>query len=142
MPNPRLRLPARCSLLPVIALALVSVAGAAEPSAENPAGEGDGKFTIGPEYNPDPDLTDRANAKGKSFEFLMPLANSKIFPGDDKTLDPVKKPVRKERKITVYVPAAYKHGTKAPLLIIHDGPGPLGLVRNALDNLSISKDPQ
>ncbi|GDY21886.1 hypothetical protein LBMAG56_32330 [Verrucomicrobiota bacterium] len=53
----------------------------------------------------------------------------------------MKKAVRKERKITVYVPAAYKDGTKAPLLIIHDGPGPLGAVRNALDNLTISKDP-
>jgi predicted alpha/beta superfamily hydrolase len=142
MPNLRFRHRALCSLLPVIALALVSVAGAAEPSAENPAGEGDGNFTIGPEYKVDPDLTDKGNAKGKSFEFLMPLANSKIFPGDDKTLDPVKKPVRKERKITVYVPAAYQDGTKAPLLIIHDGPGPLGLVKNALDNLTISKDPK
>jgi enterochelin esterase-like enzyme len=33
-------------------------------------------------------------------------------------------------------------GTKAPLLIIHDGPGQLGLVKNALDNLTISKDPK
>ena len=49
--------------------------------------------------------------------------------------------MRKERKILVYVPAAYKDGTKAPILIIHDGPGQLGLVRNALDNLTISKDP-
>src|SRR5204863_1108616 len=41
----------------------------------------------------------------------------------------------------VYVPAAYKDGTPAPLLVIHDGPGQMGLVRNALDNLTISKDP-
>ena len=39
------------------------------------------------------------------------------------------------------MPAAYKDGTKAPILIIHDGPGQLNLVRNALDNLTISKDP-
>ncbi len=38
------------------------------------------------------------------------------------------------------MPAAYKDGTKAPILTIHDGPGQLGLVRNALDNLTISKD--
>ncbi len=115
---------------------------AADKYSENPGTEGDGLFTIGPEYKVDPDLTDRGNPKGKSFSFSMPLANSKIFPGTDKTLDPVKKPVRKDRKITVYVPAAYKDGTKAPLLIIHDGPGPLGSVRNALDNLTISKDPK
>jgi len=36
--------------------------------------------------------------------------------------------------VYVYVPAAYKDGTKAPVLVIHDGPGQLNLVRNALDN--------
>ncbi|MES2572452.1 MAG: alpha/beta hydrolase-fold protein [Verrucomicrobiota bacterium] len=116
-------------------------ARAAENYAENPGAEGDGSFTAGPDYQIDPDLTDRGNPKGRSFEFLMPLADSKIFRGDDKTLDPVKKPVRKERKISVYVPAAYQDGTKAPFLIIHDGPGQLNLVRNALDNLTGSKDP-
>ncbi len=70
----------------------------------------------------------------------MPLADSKIFRGDDFTLDR-KKDIRKERKIFVYVPAAYRDGTKAPILVIHDGPGPMNLVRNALDNLTISKDP-
>ncbi|HEY3839449.1 MAG TPA: alpha/beta hydrolase-fold protein [Bryobacteraceae bacterium] len=114
---------------------------AAGTYVENPGKEGDGSVTIGPEYHVDPDLTDRGNPKGQLFEFSMPLAESKIFRGDDKTLDTVKKPVRKERKISVYVPAAYKDGTKAPYLIIHDGPGPLGLIRNALDNLTISKDP-
>src|SRR5438477_4056379 len=115
-------------------------AKAAESYSENPGTEGDGKFTIGPEYKIDPDLTDRGNPKGKSFEFTMRLADSKIFPGTDSTLQPEKKAVRKERKIFVYVPAAYKDGEKAPFLIIHDGPGQLKLVRNALDNLTISKD--
>jgi hypothetical protein len=55
---------------------------------------------------------------------------------------PIKKPVRTERKIFVCIPAAYRDGTAAPLMIIHDGPGPLGLVRNTLDNLTISKDPK
>src|SRR5437762_1050528 len=115
-------------------------AKAAEPYAENSGTEGDGKYTIGPEYKIDPDLTDKGNPKGKSFEFTMLLADSKIFHGDDSTLEPDKKPVRKERKIYVYVPAAYKDGTKAPILIIHDGPGQINLVRNALDNLTVSKD--
>src|SRR5438445_13723959 len=114
-------------------------AKAAESYTENPGAEGDGKYTIGPEYTIDPDLTDRGNPKGKYFEFSMRLADSKIFRGDDSTLDS-KKPVREQRKIFVYIPAAYKDGTKAPLLITLDGPGRLNLVRNALDNLTISTD--
>ena len=117
-------------------------AAAAEAHEENPGAGGDGKFTIGPDYQIDPDLADRGNPKGQSFEFSMGLADSKIFRGDDSTLQPEKKAVRKERKIFVYVPAAYHDGTRAPILVIHDGPGPLGLVRNALDNLTISKDPK
>lgn len=124
------------------AISLVAQATkAAELYTENPGSEGDGKYTIGPEYKINPDLTDRGNPKGKSFEFAMRLADSKIFRGDDSTLEPEKKAVRTERKIYVYVPAAYQDGTKAPLLVIHDGPGQLNLVRNALDNLTISKDP-
>ena len=103
--------------------------------------EGDGSYTIGPVYGIDRDLTDLGNPKGKQFEFTMPLADSKIFRGDDPTLEPVKKPVRTERKIFVYIPAAYKDGTPAPVLVIHDGPARLALVRNALDNLTISHDP-
>ncbi|HEY3898073.1 MAG TPA: alpha/beta hydrolase-fold protein [Chthoniobacter sp.] len=114
---------------------------AAETYTENPGTDGDGEFTVGPEYTVDKDLTDLGNPKGKDFQFTMKLADSKIFRGDDKTLTPDKKPVRVERKIFVYVPAAYQDGTAAPFLIIHDGPGQLKLVRNALDNLTISKDP-
>jgi len=111
-----------------------------ETYTEAPGTEGNGNHVIGPDYTIDPDLTDKGNPKGKYFEFAMPLADSKIFRGDDKTLNP-KKPVRKERKIFVYVPAAYKDGTKAPILVTHDGPNRMNLVRNALDNLTISKDP-
>src|SRR5215813_1881647 len=140
MAPPVFRSPAR--LIGTISLIgfLLSSARAADSYTEEPGNEGDGKFTVGPEYKIDPDLTDRGNPKGKSFEFTMRLAESKIFPGTDSTLKPEKKQVRAERKIFVYVPAAYKDGTKAPFLIIHDGPGQLKLVRNALDNLTISKD--
>jgi enterochelin esterase-like enzyme len=112
---------------------------AADP--QNPASSTDGNYTIGPDYKTDPDLTDRGNPKGKSFEFSMTLAESKIFRGNDTTLEPAKKAVRTTRKIFVYVPASYKDGTKAPVLVIHDGPSQLNLVRNALDNLTISQDP-
>jgi enterochelin esterase-like enzyme len=113
----------------------------AEDYSENPGAEGNGNHTIGPDYKIDPDLTDLGNPKGKYFEFSMRLADSKFFRGDDPTLDPAK-PVRVERMIHVYVPAAYKDGTKAPILVTLDGPSRLNLVRNALDNLTISKDPK
>lgn len=109
---------------------------------ESPGTKGDGDHAIGLDYRIDPDLTDKGNPKGRSFEFSMRLADSKIFRGDDKTLLPAKKEVRKERKIFVYVPAAYKDGDKAPILVTHDGPSRLDLVRNALDNLTISRDPK
>src|SRR6266540_1707137 len=132
---------ARClGTLGLIAL-LPHAAKAAESYKENPGTDGEGKYTIGPEYKVDPDLTDRGNPKGKSFEFSMRLADSKIFRGYNSTLEPAMKAVRTERKIYVYVPAAYLDGSKAPILVIHDGPGQLNLVRNALDNLTISKDP-
>ncbi len=114
---------------------------AAEAYTESPGTSGNGSFTIGPNYGIDPDLTDRGNPKGKNFEFTLRLADSKIFRGDDGTLEPDKKPVRVERKIFVYVPAAYRDGTKAPVLVTHDGPSQLNLVRNALDNLTISTEP-
>src|SRR6185369_13262431 len=105
---------ARClTAISLIGL-LAHAARAAESYMENPGAEGEGKHTIGPEYKIDPDLTDRGNPKGKSFEFTMRLADSKIFRGDDSTLEPEKKQVRTERKIFVYVPASYVDGVKAP----------------------------
>ena len=104
---------------------------------EHPGTEGNGNFVIGPDYSLDPDLTDLGNPKGKTFQFSMRLEDSRIFRGDDSTLEP-KKTVRKERKISVYVPAAYKDGTKAPILVMHDGPSNLNLVQNALDNLTVA----
>jgi len=130
-----------CCLLWIALLALASSpAFSAEGYSENPGAEGNGNHTIGPDYKIDPDLTDLGNPKGKYFEFSMRLADSKFFRGDDPTLDP-QKPVRVERMIHVYVPAGYKDGTKAPILVTLDGPSRLNLVRNALDNLTISKDP-
>lgn len=126
-------------ILPLLTLAFLLVAFPFTADAAEVSGNGD--FVIGPDYHIDPDLTDQGNPKGKSFEFSMPLAKSKIFDGKDTTLDP-KKDVRTERKISVYIPAAYEDGTKAPILVLTDGPNRLNLVRNALDNLTISKDPK
>jgi enterochelin esterase-like enzyme len=124
----------------MILVAGLGLAGAgAAQDKHDPSGNGD--FVVGPDYEIDPDLKDKGNPKGQSFEFKMTLADSKIFPGNDSTLDP-KKAVNKERKIFVYVPAAYKDGTKAPLLISFDGPSNLNLLKYALDNLTIAKDPK
>ena len=40
----------------------------------------------------------------------MPLAESRYFKGDDATLEPDR--ARKERRIFVYVPAAYRDGER------------------------------
>lgn len=139
MNPPRLSRFACC--LTAVCLAGVSSSSSFADDTDKAGVVSNGNVIIGPDYKIDPDLTDKGNPKGKAFEFSMRLADSKIFRGDDTTLDP-KKPVRKERKIFVYVPAAYKDGTKAPLLVTMDGPSQMNLVRNALDNLTISKDPK
>jgi len=126
------------SVLGILAL-LASVAAAQGTYTENPGKDGNGDHVIGPDYSTDADLTDRCNPKGKSYEFTRRLADSKLFPGTDKTLD-AKKAVREVRKIFVYVPAAYTDGTKAPILVSTDAPGRMNLVKNAIDNLTISQD--
>ncbi|MEJ7730987.1 MAG: alpha/beta hydrolase-fold protein [Polyangiaceae bacterium] len=101
---------------------------------------GDGDFEVGPDYTTDPDLTDLGAPQGQSFSFTMDSADSLIFKGDDATLNPGNQhPFT--RNIDIYVPAAYQDGDEAPLLVIQDGPGPLGMVSRALDNLTISADP-
>jgi iron(III)-enterobactin esterase len=130
-------------VVPILLLSLATGAGCFHGHhSENPSSKGDGHHVVGPSYPIDPDLTDRGNPKGRQFEFKMRLADSKLFRGDDATLEPTKKAVRTERKIFVYVPAAYRDGTPAPVLVTHDGPSQLKLVRNALDNLTISKNPE
>ncbi|MFM7100849.1 MAG: alpha/beta hydrolase [Verrucomicrobiota bacterium] len=132
--------------LPVAALlSMLLLAGCStlRSATEVDAGTaGDGYQVVGPEYRMDPDLTDRGNPKGRQFEFTMKLADSRIFRGDDPTLEPARKAVRTERRIFVYGPAAYRDGTEAPVLVTHDGPSQLKLVRHALDNLTGSPDPQ
>ncbi len=131
-----------CGFVSLLAVLLIPAGTITGMAAENPGTEGDGNHTIGPDYELAADLTDQGNPKGRSFEFSMRLADSKIFRGDDPTLEPEKKEVRKERKIYVYVPAAYQDGTKAPILVMHDGPSQLTLVRHALDNLTITDNPE
>jgi enterochelin esterase-like enzyme len=153
-----LSLDLRAACLGAIALALGPGALAAH-AAPAPA---NGSFTIGPDYTLDQALTDQGAPKGKRFQFTMKFADSKIFKGEETTLTTsVAQPAtRTERVITVYVPAGYKSGDRAPVLIFFDGvgmqrgqaltfPSPsaelfddmLEKTQNALDNLSASKDP-
>lgn len=114
----------------------------------DPGTEGDGDFTIGPTYTRQSDLTSKGAPAGRIFSFTMSSADSKIYTGLDTTLN---SPRAFTRAINVYVPAAYKDGTAAPFMVIHDGPtqmlstpptsGALGNVRLALDNLTASTDP-
>jgi enterochelin esterase-like enzyme len=106
----------------------------------DPGTTGDGDLTIMPPYGTQPDLMDKGNPKGKSFHFVMSSADSKLFKGDDPTLAAANQHTFM-RGVDVYVPALYKDGTPAAFLTIQDGPGELSLVKNALDNLTISKDP-
>jgi enterochelin esterase-like enzyme len=106
----------------------------------DPGTDGDGDVTIKSPYATQPDLTDKGNPKGKSFHFTMDSSKSALFKGDDPTLKPENQHTFM-RGIDVYVPALYKDGDAAALLVIQDGPGELSLVKNALDNLTISKDP-
>lgn len=119
---------------------------AAETYTENPGTQGDGSVTNGPSYKVDPALTDKGTPdkapQGQAFLLSLPWTSSKIFRGNDPTLDLAKKPLRKDRKVYVYIPAAYKDGNKAPFLIILDGPAQIGMVHDALDNSTNAKDPE
>ena len=71
---------------------------------------------------------------------MLASQDSAIFRAEDTTLNQDQRhPFT--RRIDVYVPARYQNGTAAPFLIIQDGPGQLGLIKNALDNLTIESDP-
>ena len=102
--------------------------------------EGDGDYEVGPDYVMDPDLTDLGAPQGMSVSFQMSSTESQIFEGDDTTLD-AENQHPFTRNIDVYIPASYQDGDEAPLLVIQDGSGPIGMVSRALDNLTISSDP-
>ena len=113
-------------------------AGSPGKTLPDPGPEGDGDSTVGPSYTNQAELSDRGNPKGKSFSFTMKIADSVIFNGKDATVSAAK--VNTTRAINVYIPKLYKDGDAAPVLIIQDGPGEIGQVSNALDNLTTSQD--
>lgn len=116
-----------------------SSGGGSNPPAGDPGTVGDGNFVAGPTYALADDLRAKGNPQGRSFTFTMQSSASKIFTGLDTTLIA---PKAFSRSVTVYVPAQYKAGTAAPLMVIQDGGGtPFVLIKAALDNLTIETNP-
>lgn len=77
------------------------------------------EFVIGPDYTYAPETKVREDVpKGKTYDFVMKSEESKIYPGISKTQPGV---VPYTRKVTVYVPANYQAGTRAPFIVGQDG---------------------
>ncbi len=112
----------------------------------------DGNFLIGPTYVRAAELTVNSNVpQGKVQQFGMDSTNSKYFnpgiarnvfgtvdPKNPKTLIVETHPINYRRTITVYVPAQYVPGTRAPFMVTHDGPGmgrPDTTLPRILDNM-------
>ncbi len=104
-----------------------SYGGGTTPGLTDPGTDGDGDFQI-TTYPTDPDLTAGKSPAGKRFNFNH--TGSKLYPATP------------SRAISVYIPAKYKDGTPAPVMVVMDGAGSQFLrVQAGLDNLSQSTDP-
>jgi iron(III)-enterobactin esterase len=82
------------------------------PGITDPGTEGDGDFTIGPTYTPDPLNKYSGAPVGRTIEFQMLSSQSTIYPG-------VNGPYT--RSVWVYVPQQYVAGTAAPFIVVQDG---------------------
>ena len=134
------------------------VVGARSGSAQLRAAAGmnapvdrNGDFLIGPDYVSTPELNVvPGRPKGTVSQFTLESKDGKYYPGigRDKfgSVDPsnpraliVETHAQPwQRAITVYIPAQYKSGAKAPLIVVHDGPklgDPDMTVPHVLDNL-------
>src|SRR4051812_19129962 len=114
-----------------------------------------GNFIIGPDYPPPPELNGVEGVpQGKVQQFTISSADTRFYPGvardvfgivdpnNPKTLIVDTHAQAWERAITVYVPAQYQPGTRAPLIVVHDGPkmgAPDATLPHVLDNLIAQK---
>ena len=120
-------------------------------SGMNPPLEAEGDFLIGPDYVRAPELTPRDGVpKGRIERLTLKSADSRFYPGiarlppaNGAETRPINlaglktQPKPYTRTVTVYIPAHYKPGTPAPVIVTADGPDanlPL-----ALDNLIAQK---
>jgi enterochelin esterase-like enzyme len=96
-------------------------------ASNDPGTEGDGDYSIGPEYPVDPQMKVTAGVpKGKIINFTLNSANSKFFTG-------INGPFM--RNVAVYVPQQYVAGTAAPFIVAQDGATWTPRVTVALDNM-------
>jgi enterochelin esterase-like enzyme len=125
------------------------------PSGGNAPINKSGDFVIGPDYPPAPELdVIQGVPQGTVRQFTITSTDSRFYPGvareapgtvdpgNPKTLIVESHPQAWERAITVYVPAQYEKGSKAPLIVVHDGPkmgSPDLTLPHVLDNLIAQK---
>jgi enterochelin esterase family protein len=121
----------------------------------NAPADRNGDFLIGPDYVSAPEREVMAGVpQGKVQQFTMESKDSKFYPGiardafgtvdpnNPKTLIVQTHAQPWTRAITVYIPAQYKKGKKAPFIVIHDGPPidkPDPALANVFDNLIAQK---
>jgi enterochelin esterase family protein len=134
--------------------ALLSGLASCTTSQTHPGTEGDGDFTIGPDYTNAPELTARSGVPaGTVHEFTMNSADSKTYPG----IKPVTNAayLRRDssgnrmalpavdgtasapctRRVWAYVPSQYVAGTPAPFIVVQDGGGYAARMTTILDNM-------
>jgi enterochelin esterase-like enzyme len=116
----------------------------------------EGDYVIGPAYSPAPELAVVEGVpQGTVRQFTMESKDSKIYPvatarekfgtvdpNNPKTLIVETHEQPWTRAITVYVPAQYKRGQRAPFIVVHDGPKmgePDKALPTILDNLIARK---
>jgi enterochelin esterase family protein len=116
--------------------------------------EGPNETRIAPPYKDAPEMAAQpGQPKGIIHSFIMTSAESRMYPGirqlDNDTTrhrdaygNRVAAPFAQEseaaayrREVYVYIPAGYKPGTEAPLLVVQDGSGYVARVAAALDSL-------
>jgi enterochelin esterase family protein len=116
--------------------------------------EGPNEARIAPPYKDAPEMAAQpGQPKGVIHSFIMTSAESRIYPGirqlDNDTTrrrdaygNRIAAPFAQEseaapyrREVYVYIPAGYKPGTEAPLLVVQDGSGYVARVAAALDSL-------
>ena len=124
---------------------------------QNPPLDASGNFVIGPKYVTAPERkVVEGVPQGKVEQFVIDSTETKLLnpgiarevfgkvdPNNPKTLIVETHNIDYKRAITVYIPAQYKHGTEAPFMVVHDGPGatknPTSNLQVILDNLIAQK---
>ena len=105
------------------------------PGAALPTDDGD--FVIGPDYRVAPEGQAADDVpRGQVQQFSMDSTASRFYPGiardvfgtidpdNPKTLIVATHTQPYQRQVTVYIPKQYKPGSRAPFMVIHDGPKP------------------